>query len=66
MKNIKKLLEENEIVELSNNNNTFRVSFSHIRNLFVLRKNDMDVRTFKSLKSLEMRLPAKLEVTDLF
>ena len=33
---------------------------------FVLRKNGMVVRTFKSLKSLEMRLPANLQVTDLF
>jgi len=66
MNDLKKLLKENEIVELSNNNDMFEVSFSHIRNLFVLRKNGMVVRTFKSLKSLEMRLPANLEVTDLF
>jgi hypothetical protein len=66
MTNLKELLQKNQIVELSNDNDVFDVSFSHIRNLFVLRQNGMTIRTFKSLKSLQMRLPSNLEVSDLF
>ena len=66
LQNLKQLLQSNSIVELSNENDVFEVTFSKVRSHFVLRKNGMVTMTSKTLKRVEMGLPSDLEVTDLF
>ena len=66
MKNLKELLQENQIVELSTKEDVFNVFFSNIRQKFFLEMNGEFVASSKSLKRIEMGIPSNAEVTDLF
>jgi len=66
MKNLSQLLKDNQMVELSTEEDVFNVFFSHIRQKFFLQMNGEVVVSSKSLKRIEMGIPSNAEVTDLF
>ena len=66
MKNLLQLLKDNQIVELSNDLDIFKIKFSPIRNVFILEKNSTVIKTAKSFSVIENLLPGDLELTDIF
>lgn len=66
MTNLKALLQKNQIVELSTNEDVYHVFFSHMRQKFFLEMNGEFVVSSKSLKRIEMGVPSNAEVTDLY